>query len=98
VCLKLNRGHCRECGSKNYATWNDQFLTKHLSGQKAYGLYPLLEDGTSYFLAVDFDGKNWQKDVAKFIKSCQKYNLEPQETAATLGFSLKSRIRLKKAD
>ncbi len=77
VCLKLNRGHCRECNNKNYAGWDDQFLIKHLSGQKAYGLYPLLQDGTSYFLAVDFDGKNWQKDVAKFVESCQKYNFEP---------------------
>ncbi len=77
LCLKTNRGHCRECSHKSYAVWNDHFLARHLSGQKAYGFYPLLPDGTSYFLAVDFDGENWQKDVVKFIKSCRKYNLEP---------------------
>lgn len=76
LCLKLGRGKCRDCSNKEYASLNDFYLAEHLSGKKAYGLYPLLSDNTSYFLAVDFDGKNWQKDVQKFIKICKEYGLE----------------------
>ena len=32
-------------------------LRKHLSGSLLAGGYPILEDGTSYFLAADFDGE-----------------------------------------
>jgi len=76
-CLKLNRGKCRDCENKEYAPLDDFRLAEHLSGKKAYGLYPLLQNGTSYFLATDFDGKNWQKDIKKFVKICKKFNLHP---------------------
>jgi superfamily II DNA or RNA helicase len=76
LCLKLGRGKCRDCSNKEYASFDDYRLIEHLSGKKAYGLYPLLSDNTSYFLAIDFDGKNWQKDVEKFIKICKEYRLE----------------------
>ena len=39
------------------------------------GLYPLLQDETCWFLAVDFDKKNWQKDVQAFIDTCKELNV-----------------------
>jgi hypothetical protein len=52
----------------------------HLSGREVIGLYPLLPDNSSWFIAADFDesesGKiNWQDEVKKFIDACEKYNL-----------------------
>jgi hypothetical protein len=33
----------------------------HLAGQTSLGVYPLLDDGTCWFAAVDLDEKNWDK-------------------------------------
>src|SRR3989339_1285498 len=32
-------------------------IKKHLLGQEIIGVYPLLEDNTSHFIAADFDGE-----------------------------------------
>ena len=36
-------------------------LYDHLAGQHTVGVYPLLEDDTCHFLAVDFDEAEWQR-------------------------------------
>jgi hypothetical protein len=35
------------------------------------GVYPLLQDETCHFLAVDFDKQSWQEDAKAFMESCQ---------------------------
>jgi len=35
------------------------------------GVYPLLQDETCWFLAVDFDKRSWMDDVAVFIETCR---------------------------
>ena len=37
------------------------------------GVYPLLSDETCWFLAVDFDKKAWQEDVAAFADTCDRH-------------------------
>lgn len=49
----------------------DQVLIDHLEGKKTIGIYPLLQDGTCSFLAVDFDKKQWQQDVIAFCETCK---------------------------
>ena len=39
------------------------------------GVYPLLEDETCFFLAVDFDKSGWQEDAAAFVHACRRLNL-----------------------
>ncbi len=39
------------------------------------GVYPLLEDETCRFLAVDFDKKSWKEDVAAFRETCTYNNI-----------------------
>jgi len=39
------------------------------------GVYPLLQDETCYFLAVDFDKNTWQEDVKAFIDTCKLENI-----------------------
>jgi len=75
LCNKLQKKKCKDCENQNYASLNDTYIEQHLRGHKSYGIYPLLEDSTSYFVAADFDGETWQKDVLKFYKKCQKYSL-----------------------
>jgi len=75
ICIKLQRGKCKDCKHQKYATLNDYYIEQHLRGNKIYGIYPLLEDNSSFFIAADFDGGAWKKDAGKFIKKCDKYKL-----------------------
>src|SRR3989344_8736156 len=50
-------------------------LKKHLLGGVALGVYPILENNTSYFIAADFDGENWLEDTRKYINACKTVNL-----------------------
>ncbi|MDO8667888.1 MAG: DEAD/DEAH box helicase family protein [bacterium] len=75
VCYKLQRQKCKDCPHANYTGLNDYYIEEHLRGNKIYGIYPLLEDNHSYFIAADFDGKNWEKDILRFYKKCKEYNL-----------------------
>ena len=36
------------------------------------GIYPLLEDETCFFLAVDFDKSGWQADASAFMQACRR--------------------------
>src|ERR1035437_2094364 len=35
--------------------YNNQVLASHLSGRETIGIYPLLDNNTSYFIVADFD-------------------------------------------
>ena len=39
------------------------------------GIYPLLEDETTYILVIDFDGNGWKDDVNVFRSVCDKIGL-----------------------
>ena len=75
LCYKLQRQKCKDCPNSKYAELNEYYISLHLQGQKILGIYPLLENNESYFIAADFDDKNWDKDILKFYTKCQKYNL-----------------------
>ena len=36
---------------------------------------PLLEDNTSYFIAADFDKKDWKKTIRKLYLKCVEYSI-----------------------
>jgi hypothetical protein len=42
-----------------------------LEGQQLIGIYPLLSNNTSHFVAADFDGNDWLAEAQKFIKACE---------------------------
>jgi len=43
-----------------------------LSGKKMLGAYPLMEDETCWFLAIDFDKDKWQEHTRAFLQTCDK--------------------------
>ena len=53
----------------------DEVVRQHLEGKATIGVYPLLPDETCWFLAVDFDKASWQKDVAAFRETCQRFSI-----------------------
>jgi hypothetical protein len=47
-------------------------IEDHLLGKATVGIYPLLQDETCRFLAVDFDKKTWADDSRAFLDTCQE--------------------------
>ena len=74
---------CSECKFQQFQPLNDQIIFEHLKGKNQYGkeafygIYPLREDNTVYFLAFDFDKHNWQEIVQSLVETCQKFKLSP---------------------
>lgn len=71
VCEKP-RVKCGDCGHRLLLPLSDAVIYDHLAGKQTVGVYPLLEDDTCYFLAVDFDEADWQQDAQAFIQSCDE--------------------------
>lgn len=69
VCEKP-RLKCSDCGNRVLIPLSDATIYNHLAGVHTIGIYPLLEDDTCYFLAVDFDEAEWQDDARAFVQSC----------------------------
>jgi hypothetical protein len=63
---------CSECGHRRLIPLSDAVIHDHLTGKSTVGVYPLLDDDTCYFLAVDFDDDDWDKDVRAFARSCDE--------------------------
>lgn len=69
VCEKP-RIKCAECGNRLLKPLTDAVIYDHLVGKHTVGVYPLLEDESCYFLAVDFDEAEWRDDAMAFMGSC----------------------------
>ena len=66
---------CSQCQHRQLLPLTDQVIIEQLNGEKTIGVYPLSQEGTSSFLAVDFDGNQWQQDSLAFTKTCNKLNV-----------------------
>jgi len=66
---------CGQCKNRSLIPVSDQTIFNHLAGNHTIGVYPLLEDETCWFLAVDFDKKEWQSDIAAFHETCRAYQI-----------------------
>jgi len=65
---KAKGGKFQNFKNKEKIPLTKDVVKKHLVGLYFIGIYPLLEDNTSYFIAIDLDGKNWESDCKRFIK------------------------------
>lgn len=72
---KMKGGTFQNYNDKAYLKLTDHEILKHLNGQQLIGVYPLLHDNTSYFLAADFDEADWLNDARKFLKACNDRNI-----------------------
>lgn len=77
---KAKGGSLEDFASKELVPLTDERLKNHLNGFEVIGVYPLLQDNTSWFIAADFDqheksNKTWHKECQKFIAECEKYEL-----------------------
>jgi superfamily II DNA or RNA helicase/very-short-patch-repair endonuclease len=80
VCEKP-RIKCTDCPNRRFFQITDEVIAWHLSGQDArgfdlvMGVYAMLQDETCFFLAVDFDDEDWQRDAAAFLETCRRLDV-----------------------
>jgi superfamily II DNA or RNA helicase len=58
--------------TRTFLPLTDAVIEKHLLGKETVGIYPLLQDETCWFLAVDFDKKSWRNDALAFLETCRQ--------------------------
>jgi superfamily II DNA or RNA helicase/very-short-patch-repair endonuclease len=75
ICEKP-RIKCADCTHRRFLPVTDDVIRWHLLGRDGAGqpfvagVYPLLQDETCWFLAIDFDKANWQDDATAFVETC----------------------------
>lgn len=80
VCAKP-RIKCADCPNRRFLPVTDDVIRWHLSGQDpsgrecVIGVYPMLQDETTFLLAVDFDGEGWSQDALAFQETCRRLAL-----------------------
>jgi hypothetical protein len=72
---QIKGGNMQGYQEKQYLPLTDEQIKKHLNGSVLIGIYPLLKDNTSWFIAADFDKTTWIEDCKKLIKVCTENNL-----------------------
>jgi hypothetical protein len=60
---------------RNFLPVTDQVIRDHLMGKQTIGIYPLLQDETCWFLAVDFDKTTWAQDAIAFSRTCSMWDI-----------------------
>jgi len=80
ICEKP-RIKCADCPNRRFLPVTDDVIRCHLSGCDAdgrpfiAGVYPLLQDETCFFLAVDFDKSSWRDDASAFLEACRRLSV-----------------------
>ena len=72
---KAQGGTFKDYKNKEYLPFDNSAIESHLAGKETCGIYPLLEDNTSYFIAVDFDKQNWKETILQLHSTCEKYKI-----------------------
>ena len=66
---------CGACPHQKFVPPDAGIIERHLRGGQdgtfVAGVYPLLQDNTCWFLAIDFDKASWADDAIALIETCQ---------------------------
>lgn len=66
---------CRDCPHQKFIPPDADVIEQHLRGGRdgnfVAGVYPLLQDNTCRFLAIDLDKASWADDANALIETCQ---------------------------
>lgn len=73
--FKAKGGKFSDFPNKKPLLLTTEIIRDHLNGIQTIGIYPLLTDNTSHFIAADFDNENWQKECKTFVKVCKDYGI-----------------------
>jgi len=70
-----NGGTFNEFKDKTYLPLTDLQFIKHLKGEHIIGIYPLLKDNNSLFIAADFDKESWAEECRTLILACKEIDI-----------------------
>lgn len=84
-CPKIKEAHfpCTKCQFQNFQSISEEQIINHLRGfdkngkEAFYGIYPITKKNAVYFLAFDFDKKDWQQSGLALFKTTKKLGLTP---------------------
>ena len=60
---------------KSLFALTEAVVKDHLLGKLTVGVYPLLQDDTCWFVAVDFDKKSWEADACAYMETCRELSV-----------------------
>ena len=72
---------CGQCGNRQFAPITDEVVRAHLRGRDmdgkpfVMGVYPMQENESVRFAALDFDESSWRRDVSMVVKTVRKLGL-----------------------
>ncbi len=72
---RMKGGTFQDYPNKQYHSLTDEQIYKHLNGEQLVGIYPLLKDNTSWFIAADFDEANWEEECKQCVKVLEEKNI-----------------------
>ncbi len=72
---KAAGGSFKDYSKKEFLPFSDGAIQNHLLGKETVGIYPLLEDNSSLFIAADFDEENWKDSILKLHQTCSKFEI-----------------------
>ncbi len=84
VICKKPKIKCADCEYRAFTPITNTVIRDHLLGYAlqdksrrdfTVGVYPLRSDETCHFLAVDFDGSNWQEDILAYLHTCRDMDI-----------------------
>ncbi len=76
----MQKVKCALCKNRSFKRLTDKEIFAHLSGRDelcrdVIGIYPMLSDASTFFLAIDFGGAEWQSDIAAVRKICKDHDI-----------------------
>ncbi len=72
---RAHGGTIKDFKHKTLIPFTDDVIKNHLIGRETIGVYPILFDNTSYFIAADFDEASWKNDVRNLVDECTRNDL-----------------------
>src|SRR5690606_14585119 len=72
---KMKGGTFKSYEQKTFLPLTDKEIEKHLKGEQLIGIYPLLQDNTSWFIVADFDGDNWAEECVTVFNTLKNKNI-----------------------
>lgn len=82
ICGKSQRikGACKNCAYRENQEITDSLIQRHFTGSGrnslVMGVYPLLEDETCKFLAIDFDKSGWRDEILTVKSIFKEYGID----------------------
>jgi superfamily II DNA or RNA helicase len=66
---------CGACPNQAFEPLDEDAMLAHLRGRHVSGIYPLLENDTCWFCAVDLDGSSWREDAQAFRAAARDFGV-----------------------